>query len=247
MKVLLAICVFFTSTFVWATETPAAMAPAAMPPAAAAPAFSVTGKVLEVKNVDSYTYLRLNTQNGEMWAAVMKAPVKKGSTVSVENAVVMNNFESKSLKKTFPTILFGTLGGAAAAVAPSGHGMGGTAYPLVPGKKLETINDAPVAKASGENARTVAEIITKRAELKDKPVLLRGKVVKFNPAIMGKNWIHLRDGSGSAADDTNDILVTSAIETKVGDIVTVKGTIRTDKDFGSGYAYKVLIEEATLQ
>ena len=242
MKVLLAICVFFTSTFVWATETPAAM-----PPAAAAPAFSVTGKVLEVKNVDSYTYLRLNTQNGEMWAAVMKAPVKKGSTVSVENAVVMNNFESKALKKTFPTILFGTLGGAAAAVAPSGHGMGGTAYPLVPGKKLETINDTPVAKASGENARTVAEIITKRAELKDKPVLLRGKVVKFNPAIMGKNWIHLRDGSGSAADDTNDILVTSASDTKVGDIVTVKGTIRTDKDFGSGYAYKVLIEEATLQ
>jgi len=242
MKVLLAICVFFTSTFVWATETPAAM-----PPAAAAPAFSVTGKVLEVKNVDSYTYLRLNTQNGEMWAAVMKAPVKKGSTVSVENAVVMNNFESKALKKTFPTILFGTLGGAAAAVAPSGHGMGGTAYPLVPGKKLETINDTPVAKASGENARTVAEIITKRAELKDKPVLLRGKVVKFNPAIMGKNWIHLRDGSGSAADDTNDILVTSAGDTKVGDIVTVKGTIRTDKDFGSGYAYKVLIEEATLQ
>ncbi len=243
MKALLAICVLFTSTLVWATEE----TPVSMPPAAAASAISVTGKVLEVKNVDSYTYLRLNTNNGEIWAAVMKTPVKKGSTVSIENAVVMNNFESKSLKKTFPTILFGTLGGAVAAMAPSGHGMG-TAYPLVPGKKLETINDAPVAKASGANARTVAEIITKRAELNDKPVLLRGKVAKFNPGIMGKNWIHLRDGSGSAADDTNDILVTStAIETRVGEIVTVKGTIRTDKDFGSGYAYKVLIEEATLQ
>jgi hypothetical protein len=64
---------------------------------------------------------------------------------------------------------------------------------------------------------------------------------------MGKNWIHLRDGSGSADKDTNDILVTSAAEAKVGDVVTVKGTVRTDKDFGAGYAYKVLIEEATLQ
>jgi hypothetical protein len=240
MKALLAICVIFTSTFVWASETPAVM-----PPAATAPSVIVTGKVLEVKNVDSYTYLRLNTNNGDLWAAVMKAPVRKGSTVTVENGVVMNNFESKSLKKTFPVILFGSLGGAA-AVAPSGHGMG-TAYPLVPGKKLEAINDAPVAKAGGANARTVAEIISQRAELKDKPVLLRGKVVKYNPSIMGKNWIHLRDGSGSAADETNDILVTSAIETRVGDIVTIKGTVRTDKDFGSGYAYKVLIEEATLQ
>jgi len=244
MKALLAICVIFTSTFVLAKETPAAMPPSAAA-TAPAPTVAVTGKVLEVKNVDSYTYLRLNTKDGEVWAAVMKAPVKKGSTITVENGVVMNNFESKSLKKTFPAILFGSMGGSA-AVAPSGHGMG-TAFPLVPGKKLETINDAPVAKASGANARTVAEIITQRAELKDKPVLLRGKVVKYNPAIMGKNWIHLRDGSGSAADETNDILVTSAIETRVGDIVTVKGTVRTDKDFGSGYAYKVLIEEATLQ
>jgi hypothetical protein len=72
-------------------------------------------------------------------------------------------------------------------------------------------------------------------------------VVKYNPEIMGKNWIHLRDGSGSAADNTNDILVTSGVQVKVGDVVTVKGTVRTDKDFGAGYAYKVIIEDAVLQ
>lgn len=239
MKALLAICMFVTSTFVMAAETPASTQPEA-------PDVSVQGKVLEVKNVDSYTYLRLQTQNGELWAAVMTAKVKKGSTVNITHGVVMSNFQSKSLKKTFPQILFGTLDGGAAASAPTGHAMG-SAYPIVPSKKLDTINDAPVAKASGANARTVAEIISKSAELKDKPVLLRGKVVKYNGGIMGKNWIHLRDGSGSAADETNDILVTSAEEAKVGAIVTVKGTIRTDKDFGAGYAYKVLIEEATLQ
>jgi hypothetical protein len=76
---------------------------------------------------------------------------------------------------------------------------------------------------------------------------VRGKVVKYNPEIMGKNWIHLRDGSGTATANTNDILVTTANQAKLGDIVTVKGTVRTGKDFGAGYSYKVLIEEATLQ
>ncbi len=243
MKALLAFCMIVASTVVWAVETPGAAAATA---ATAAPDVAVKGVVLEVKNVESYTYLRLKTQNGELWAAVITAKVKKGATVTIENGVVMNNFQSKSLKRTFPVIVFGTLAGSAAATAPAGHGVG-TAYPLVPGRKLETINDAPVPKASGANARTVAEIITRSAELRDKPVLVRGKVVKFNPEIMGKNWIHLRDGSGSAADGTNDILVTTASGAKVGDIVTVKGTVRTDKDFGSGYAYKVLIVEATLQ
>ena len=72
-------------------------------------------------------------------------------------------------------------------------------------------------------------------------------MVKFNGGIIGKNWLHLRDGTGSAADGSNDILVTSNDVARVGDIVTVKGTVRTDKDFGAGYAYEVLIEEATVQ
>ena len=238
MKVLFSICLFVTATFVWAGDTPAPARPADT---------SVKGKVLEIKDVAGYTYLRLKTKDGETWAAVTTTPVKKGASVTIENVSVMSNFESKSLKKTFPTILFGTLGGKTAAeMAPSGHG-GGEASPHQPAEKPGAISDEPVAKASGADARTVAEIVTKSAELKDKPVLVRGRVVKFNQGIMGKNWIHLRDGTGSATDKSNDILVTSASETKVGDIVTVKGTVRTDKDFGSGYVYKVLIEDASLQ
>lgn len=109
------------------------------------------------------------------------------------------------------------------------------------------VADAKVAKASGPNAKTVEEIITQAAGLKDKTVLVRGKVVKYNGGIMGKNWIHLRDGSGSAAANTNDVLVTSLNSVKVGDVVTAKGIVRTDKDFGSGYVYKVIVEEATFQ
>jgi hypothetical protein len=104
-----------------------------------------------------------------------------------------------------------------------------------------------VAKATGPDARTVAEISAKNADLKGKKVAVRGKVVKFTPAVLGKNWIHLRDGTGSAADGTNDIVVTTKDEAKVGDVVLVKGVVQTDRDLGSGYSYKILVEEATLQ
>jgi hypothetical protein len=223
-----------TATWTWAGDNTAAN-----------PNESATlkGKVLEVTQVESYTYLRLNTRDGEVWAAVPKTTVKKGATVSIENITVMNNFESKTLKKTFPTILFGTLGNAAAH-AKDGKFMGST-YPVF-GKNTDTA-EIKVPKASGANAKTVAEIVSKGAELKDKTVLVSGKVVKYNPGIMGKNWLHLRDGSGSAADNTNDILVTTQNPTSLGAIVTAKGIVHTDKDFGAGYAYKVLIEDATLQ
>jgi hypothetical protein len=109
------------------------------------------------------------------------------------------------------------------------------------------VGDVKVPKATGANARTVAEIVTTRTAMKDKTVVVRGKVVKFTPEVMGKNWIHLRDGSGSAADNTNDILVTSKDETKIGDVVVAKGIVRTDVNLGSGYSYQVLVEDATLQ
>lgn len=185
----------------------------------------IKGEVLEVKDVPGYTYLRLKTGQGETWAAVNRAEVKKGAAVVIENAMTMDNFESKSLKKTFKHIVFGSLAGASA--------------------KTDSIGAVRVDKASGENAYTVAEIIGRAAALKDKPVLLRGQVVKYNGDIMGRNWLHLRDGSGSAAD--NDILVTSAQAAKLGEVVTVKGVVRNDKDFGSGYRYAVMIEDATLQ
>lgn len=125
-----------------------------------------------------------------------------------------------------------------AATMPSGH---------APVNAAPAEADVKVPKATGPDARTVAEVITKRTELKGKTVVVRGKVVKFNPEILKKNWVHLRDGSGSAADSTNDILVTTNDQANVGDIVTVKGVVHIDKDLGMGYSYKVLIEEAKLQ
>lgn len=230
MKNLLLVCLLAATPFAtssWAADKVVPVAPAAL---------VVSGEVLEVKDVEIYSYLRLKTKDGEMWAAVTKAPVKVGAKVIIENSMVMKNFESKSLKKTFPTIIFGTLGGAGTVAA----GM-----PAAPAKVVDT-TPIKVAKASGANARTVAEVVAKATELNGKPVRVSGKVVKYNSGIMGKNWIHLRDGSGLDADGSNDVLVTTTAESKVGAVVTVTGVVRTNKDFGAGYSYKVLIEDAKL-
>jgi len=155
----------------------------------------------------------------------------------------MKNFESKTLKRTFASIVLGDLAGA-----PKGPHGGATMAPLhAAAAKAPEAPDVKVDKAKGANARTVAEVNAKSVDLKDKPVVVRGKVVKYNGGIMGKNWIHLRDGSGVAGDGSNDLLVTTAEQAKVGDIVSAEGFVRTDKNFGSGYAYKVLIEDAKLK
>jgi hypothetical protein len=235
MKAVLVICMLVAAPFVWADDKTATRPPAAD---------AVSGEVLEVRDVESYTYLRLKTAQGETWAAVATAPLKKGAKVTIENVTVMNNFQSKALNRKFDKVLFGTLAGAPGSTAAAGKQ---AASPHAGAAKVADAGDVRVPKASGANARTVAEIMTKPADLKDKPVLIRGKIVKYNPSIMGKNWIHLRDGSGSEADKTNDLLVTTSEDAKVGDVVTVKGVVRVDKDFGSGYSYKAMVEDATLQ
>lgn len=211
------------------------------PPAVPAP---VAGKVLEVRDVENYTYLRLKTKDGETWAAVGKTPVKLGAEVNIADPMVMTNFESKALKRKFDRIVLGTLSGAGGAAAPAGSDMTALHAGIA---KPEDIKDVKVAKATGPDARTVAEIVTRRTDLKDKAVVVRGKVVKYTSGVLGKNWLHLRDGSGSAADKTDDVVVTTTDPSTVGDVVLAKGVVRTDRDLGSGYTYKVLVEEARLQ
>lgn len=91
---------------------------------------------------------------------------------------------------------------------------------------------------------TVEELFTKQKELSGTKISVRGKVVKFSGGIMGKNWIHLQDGTGSAG--TNDITVTTNQTAQVGKIVLINGTLTTNKDFGFGYKYDVIIEEASI-
>ncbi|MGZ8853878.1 MAG: nucleotide-binding protein [Thermoanaerobaculia bacterium] len=213
------------------------------PPAPTAPpsAGRLTGRILETMNAGGYTYMRLGTPDGDVWTAVRETKVKKGATVTVEAQMVVEKFQSNSLHRTFDKLIMGMLAETPSKEAPA-NPMGTAAQHMT---SAANAGDATVEKAEG--GRTIAETWAKRNELKGKPVLIRGKVVKFLGGIMGKNWIHLRDGSGSRAEGNDDITVTTEEVAKVGDVVTISGTVRVDKDFGAGYLYPVIVEEAKVQ
>lgn len=235
-------------------------------PEAAAPAASLTGTVLETMDAAGYTYMKLKTAEGETWAAVNEAKVETGKTVTVLSPMPMDGFESKTLNRKFDHIVFGSLAGAPTAPAAPGA-MGGSAAPAMPAGMggapgappadmaaqhaaaatgPEVTEKISVAKAEGADSRTVAEVVAQRTALKGKSVSIRGKVVKFNGGIMGKNWIHLRDGSGTPEGKDNDLTITTNDVVAKGDVVLVKGVVAIDRDFGAGYTYAVVVEEAKI-
>jgi len=113
----------------------------------------------------------------------------------------------------------------------------------MPAAPTESVDLSGIAKADG--GKTVAEVFAEKDQLTGQPVVVRGKVVKSNPDIMGKNWLHVRDGSG--AEGTNDLTVTTAgAVPEVGDTVVVKGVLSLNKDFGMGYQYDVIVEDAEV-
>jgi hypothetical protein len=212
----------------------------------------VSGAVLETMSAGPYTYVRLNTADGEIWAAVNEVVLKPGTEVTIGDAMWMEKFESKTLNRTFDRILFGNLrGGDGGAVLPAGHpattGMAAPqAPPTGPGSGTGEPADVKVDKAPGKEGRTVAEIHASKAALNGKEVEVRGKVVKWNADIMGRNWLHLRDGSGSPDKQDNDITVTTSDVVAKGDIVIMRGKVALDKDFTAGYTYPVIVEDARV-
>jgi len=175
---------------------------------------------------------------------VLEAPLTVGAQVTVYNALLMEQFESKTLNRTFDRIYFGSLdapGTQATDMAGTDAGPTSTGAPPAPDAGV-----TPVAKATGADARTIAELWTQKDRLANTVVSVRGTVVKYNAAVMGKNWIHLQDGSGDAAAGTHDITVTTLNAVTVGATVTIIGTVRLNRDVGAGYTYAVLIEDATV-
>jgi hypothetical protein len=213
----------------------------AMPAATSSAGDALTGTVLEQLPASPYIYLRLKTAKGEIWAAVPETSVETGSTATVVAPMRMTAFESKSLNRTFDEIYFGTLASEAAAMAAPGGNPHAGAMTAAAGVEV-----GKVEKATGADARTVAELWAQKTNLEGNTVTLRGVVVKANNGVMGRNWIHLQDGSGTAADGTNDITVTSTDQAAKGETILIRGTVRTGKDFGAGYTYPIMVENARI-
>jgi hypothetical protein len=208
---------------------------------------SLSGKVVETMNSGGYTYVCLEKAGKKTWVAVPQMPVSVGQEMAFQPGNEMPNFTSKSLNRTFESIIFsaGPAESGKKSALPAGHSAAGKTSPGA--KPSASVKNVKVEKATGPDSYTVGEIFAKRAELNKKTAVVRGTVVKASEGIMGMNWLHLQDGTGDAKNATHDLVVTTDGIAKVGDVVTVKGTVAKDKDFTSGYKYDVIIEKASIQ
>ncbi len=239
------------------------------PPSLAQPAAGggqvLSGKVLETMNSAGYTYMLVAGGGLQQWVAIPETSVAVGAEVRYHPGMTMTDFHSKTLDKTFANIVF-SAGLADAETTPAPQAKKSASFaaalqeeqqaaPLVPDKNAMSpgsggavvpMVEVSVPRAEGESGHTVGEIFAKAKELQGKTVRVRGKVVKVSRAIMGKNWVHLQDGSGNAMNNSHDLVLTGDADPAEGDIVVMEGVVAADKDFGAGYKYSAIVLEAKV-
>ena len=160
--------------------------------------------------------------------------VKEGETLYFSKSMEMKNFRSETLNRTFESVLF---------VDDAKKDISGNNMQIHPVPTTARVEKVDVQKIKG--GKSIGEIFGEMNKLNGKNVKVRGKVMKYNEGIMETNWIHIQDGT--AFQDDFDLLVTSDTKVQLGQVITAEGKLVTNKDFGSGYAYKALIENAKIK
>lgn len=205
-----------------------------------------THKVIaqEVLHVNQYSYIRVLEDGEESWIAAPTTPVTIGNTYYYGKTMEIKNFESKDLGKTFETIYFverisENAEEATVPLTKNPHPQNTTMEATKP-----TIEKKEIAVETLPNGISIAELFKNKEKYNNKVVTLKGEVTKYNPAIMGINWFHIQDGTDFNGEF--DLTVTTAAVVKIGDVVTIKGKVTLNKDFGAGYLYAIIIENAEL-
>lgn len=195
--------------------------------------------VEEVLQANKYTYLKAKEGSKSIWMAIPKRELEVGKTYYYSQAMEMKNFQSKDLSRTFEMVYF--LSGL--SDSPDGKpDMQSKKWEKPVIKKDEPAKHTDLNIVHGEGVSTLSDLFENKENLKNKSVKVKGLVIKFNPAIMDKNWVHIQDGTGGELDLT----ITTQEDVKVGDIVIFEGKVTLDKDFGYGYKYELLLEEGIL-
>lgn len=223
---------------------------------------TLSGTIAETMNSGGYTYVRLKRENDEVWVAAREFTAAVGEPLQVAVEMTMRDFKSPTLNRSFPLLYF------AAQVAKKGETLKPSApvspVPANTPQPLDSHSDrgvAPSPAPAGKNppvakvapppgGLAIAEVFARKATLSGKPVVVRGTVVKFNGGILDRNWLHLQDGSGSADAQNHDLTITTdaaAARPQVGDVITVSGVLGLKKDFGAGYAYDAILENARIE
>jgi hypothetical protein len=239
----------------------------AMPPKVENSAEILEGRVVETMNSSGYTYMLVSNGGLQQWVAIPETTITKGDRVRYHQGMTMNDFHSKTLNKTFASILFSAgLAGEREQAAQTPTATGGDSFASALKSEQQStqlavtpeatsggsvgavvpFEEIAIPKADGSNAYTVGEVFAKAKELHNRKVRVRGKVVKVSTAIMGRNWVHLQDGSGDPLSNSHDLVFTGETAPEVGAIVVMEGVLAADKDFGAGYSYKAIVEQAVV-
>lgn len=181
-------------------------------------------EALEVIKANDYTYVRMRYEQSEFWVATGNSNIESGKTYFPVKSFAMENFKSTFLNKTFEKVIF--------------------AQELRSSKKTPSVEPTKqaVEPIVVEGTTTIAQLLENKAEYKDKWVSITGKVTKVNNGILQRNWIHIEDGS--RFNGNGDLTVTTSEEFEVGDVVVLKGLVKLDLDFGAGYKYGIIVENA---
>ena len=198
------------------------------------PAGTHAVKVLDNMDAAGYTYLQVDENGNQYWIAAPQTQVNKGEIVYYSQGMEMKNFHSNTLNRTFDSIFFVQ----SISKEPSNNPVT-AAHSQALNIPKEQISISPL-----KGGKTIAEIFSQEQSLAGKTIRVKGKVVKFNPNILDRNWIHIQDGTASG--DNFDLLITSKETVQVGDVITVEGKVAINKDFGAGYSYPVMIENAKI-
>ena len=197
-------------------------------------------KVTEVIQSSQYTYLKVAENGAENWIAVTRQEAAAGETYYYGEALEMKSFESKELKRTFETIYFvqelskQPKAKEAALPNPHGNSMG----------KVTVAQKEGISIAPAQEGLTIAKLYSGKSDYAGKKIKMKGQVVKVNNEVMGKNWVHIQDGTKDG--DHFDLTITTLEKVELDAVVTFEGTISVNKDFGYGYAYDVIMEDAAL-
>ena len=192
-----------------------------------------TVKVLEVLPTSKYVYLRVDENGENFWIATSKKEVIVGESYFYKNGILKTNFESKEHNRVFDKVYL------VANLVPADHGSQTT---IDQSKINEPTGEEPMSQIDVEGSIKISELVNNKTKYEGKEIQLSGKCTKLNPNIMGRNWIHLKDGSM----DDFDLVITSEHAVPEGHIVTMKGTVVLDKDFGAGYKYDLIIENGQI-
>lgn len=196
----------------------------------------VTVKVKAVEQVANYTYLLVKGKGKAYWIAVTSTDIGVGESITYQGGMLMEDFYSKELDRTFEKVLF--LDGMESGSAPAMGGMTGTSK----GSDIET-DHLEISMEPAEGTVAISALYEDPTSYEGKTIRVRGQVAKYNPEIMERNWIHLQDGT--EFEGKYDLTVTSLEPFEVGQVITVEGILALNRDFGYGYEYEILLEKAT--